>query len=74
MGKKPEFKEALELCDEILALLPDLPDSDTASEFSESVETKVTDMREWIEKNETVTEKQQGALENMKRGVEKWIR
>lgn len=71
---KAEFKDAVKLCDEILASLADLPDSETAQNFSESVESKVTDMKQWIEENETVTEKQMSALENMNRGVQKWIR
>ena len=72
--KDEEVKAALELCKEIEDLLPDMPDTYNANNFREGVEAKVTDMQEWIKANNTVTEKQMNALENMKRGVEKWIR
>lgn len=67
-----DYEEAIELCDEILASLEDLPEQ--AEDFSDSVYEKVTSMRVWIEENERVTDKMISALENIQAGVSKWLR
>jgi hypothetical protein len=66
-----EMEDGLDLCDEILELIEELPDA--ASDFGESIKDKVESMREWIEENETVTPKMYTALENMKAGCAKWL-
>lgn len=68
-----EWTEALDLCEEILDLLDDLPTTDAAIEFGESVKERVTSIQTWIEDNEFVTPKQVEVLENTKSGVAKWI-
>lgn len=64
-------KLCLQLCNEILELLPDLPER--AEEFADSVEEKVLGIKKWAE-IDCVTEKQVRSLENMKGGVERWLR
>ena len=64
-------KEALTLCDTILSKIEELPDG--AFDFGASVEDKVGNMREWIEKNSHVTDKMMASLENMHAGVRKWL-
>lgn len=77
-NKKPlDHEEGLELCDEILRLIDeDIPGSayDRGYEFFESVEEKVKSIRGSIEGTKRFTDNQKSALENMKSGVEKWIR
>lgn len=63
-------REALQLCEDILEMLGDLPER--AAEFSESVEDKVLSIMKWAE-IDSVTEAQLQALRNMQRGVEKWL-
>lgn len=70
--KSYDPEEAIVLCNEILDLLEDMPEA--AEEFKDSVEQKVLDMHDWIDKHNHVTDKQMAALENMKGAVEKWIR
>lgn len=72
MCESCKWREALEVADAILLLLPELPEK--AEEFVESVEGKVESIRGWVEDNEHVTEKQESALDNMLRGAEKWSR
>ncbi len=67
-----QVAEALEMCDSILELVLDLPEK--AEEFADSIQTKAIDIKEFIEKNNKVTSGQFSALENMKRGAEKWRR
>jgi len=70
--KTVNWEDALEIADEILDMIDnDLPEE--AEEFAESVEEKVRDIRNWIEDHRHVTERQVEALENMKRGCEKWM-
>lgn len=66
-----EVRAAIALCEDILARLDDLPAN--ASEFAESVETKVSSMKAWIEDKNHVTEKMQSSLENMLSGTNKWL-
>jgi len=65
-------EEALELGQEILDALEDLPDA--AEDFASSVQEKVEGIMAWINENQHVTENQSAALENMMAGVEKWQR
>lgn len=67
-----EYADALELADDILADLDELPER--AEDFRDSVREKVEGMRDWILENEAVTEKMETALENMKTGVDRWLR
>lgn len=64
-------EEGIKLCNEILDLIEELPES--AEEFKDSVQTKVLDIHQWIDSRNHVTEAQMSALENMLAGVEKWI-
>jgi len=67
-----DWESALEIADEILDMIDnELPEK--AEEFAGSVEEKVRDIRAWIEDRRHVTEAQYEALENMKRGCEKWL-
>jgi hypothetical protein len=61
----------LELCDEILELVDDLPEK--AEEFADSVRNLVLSMRGSIEQWGRATVGQKTALENVKRGVENWL-
>ena len=65
-----DHEAALEYCNELLELLEELPDA--AADFVDGVSERVTSMLEWIEDNEHVTENQIVALENMRRGADKW--
>jgi len=62
--------DALQTIDETLDLLPTLPDA--AADFADSVEQKLTSMREGIIGKGRATEKQIIAIENMQRGALKW--
>lgn len=66
-----DAEEAIALCDEILELLPQLPER--AEDFRASVEEKVTGIRATVEEREDVTEAQATALGNMRAGVERWL-
>jgi hypothetical protein len=66
-----DTEEALELCDDILIDLDELPDA--ADEFAESVREKVESMSEWIQEHDKVTPKMVKALKNMKDGVARWL-
>lgn len=66
-----EAQEGVELCEEILDSIGDLPER--AEDFASSVSEKVESIQEWIEENDHVTEAQMDALENMKSGVERWM-
>jgi hypothetical protein len=66
-----QYEEAVDLCDEIMDLLSELPEK--AWDFRNSVEGKVQDMRDWIEQHRRCTPKQMEALRNMKKGAENWL-
>jgi hypothetical protein len=66
-----EPDEALDLAEEILTDLDDLPER--AEDFKESVLEKVTGMKDWIEEHQAVTEKMATALQNIRAGVDKWL-
>ncbi len=72
MSQEDEIKETNKLCDEILELIPDLPEK--AEEFGASVEEKTLNIKEWIETNNMVTPAQIKALKNMMKGLSKWFR
>jgi hypothetical protein len=65
-------EEALALADGILGDLDSIPDQ--GEDFRESVREKVEGMREWIEEHMQVTAKMVVALENMRAGVNRWMR
>ena len=62
---------ALQICDELLEDLQDLPEA--AEEFAESVHEKVRDVQEWIEARDFVTHGQEFLLRRLRRGVDKWL-
>jgi len=66
------YEEAMELADDILSDLDDIPER--GEEFADSVREKVESMRIWIEENEKVTPLMIVALENMRQGVDRWLR
>lgn len=65
-------KEALDQCDHILELCDEVPTK--GEDFAESVREKVESIAEWIRENEHVTDAQKESLDNMERGVSRWIR
>ena len=66
-----EATDAIDLCEEILGKLDDMPDE--AEDFGLSVGQKVESIREYIKHNGRVTPKQLAALENMLGGVDRWL-
>ena len=69
---KPEVKEALEQCENILAMCEDVPER--GEEFADSVAAGVCEVAEKIEEQNRVTPDQQRALDNWESGVSAWIR
>jgi hypothetical protein len=72
-----KWNDALEQCKVIVDLIDnDVPDHawDKASTFFEGIRDKVAGISEWIEENEHVTKKMAESLDNMERGVKKWIK
>lgn len=67
-----EWEKVLIQCNDILELLDELPDA--AEDFVLSVEDKVISIRNWIDVNEHVTEKQATAIENIHQGVLRWFK
>jgi hypothetical protein len=65
------WEEALDLCDETIELLEDLPEA--ADEYAMSCLEKVQGIRGTIEHRKTCSEKQVTAVENMKAGAERWL-
>lgn len=64
-------QEAEELIEEIMGLLEDLPER--AEEFADSVRDKVTDIGEFIEARQCVSNAQVLALQNMLAGIRRWL-
>jgi hypothetical protein len=71
-GMPSEAEEALNQCDHILELCDEVPEK--GEDFAESVREKVESIAEWIRENEHVTDAQKDSLNNMERGVSRWIR
>jgi hypothetical protein len=67
-------KEYIDMISEAIDLIDELPDNDDAISFGESVGKKLRSMSENIEQYKNVTPKQRTAIENMKNGIEKWIK
>jgi len=67
-----EAMDAIDAIEEALGWLGDLPDA--ADDFAVSVGDKLASIQDWIEKNDTVTDNQLSAIENMREGIQKWIR
>lgn len=63
--------EALDQCDRIADLCEQVPER--GEDFASSVLEKVESIRDWIEENDHVTEKQLKSLENMEAGVLRWV-
>ena len=70
--KMLDVDEALALCSDILGDIDLVPEE--GEDFASSVEEKVTSMREWIEDAQRVTEPMSDALQNMRRGLDNWLR
>lgn len=69
---KRDVASALDQCEHIIDLVGQLPDAGFC--FGSSVEEKVRDIAETIERTQRVTDGQFDALDNMQAGVERWIR
>lgn len=67
-----DLDKAKDLCAEILERLDDLPQR--AERFSEGVREKTEGILSWISEHEHVTDRQSDALENMLRGIKKWLK
>lgn len=67
-----DWHEAVEFCEALLEDIDDLPAK--ADDFVESVRPKVEGIRDWVTDMRHVTEKQITALENIQKGVDKWLR
>jgi len=65
---------AAELGDEITDLADQVPEIDRAQEFAESARCTAADIGESIEAAGSATEKQIKALENIRNGLQKWVR
>lgn len=65
-----DVKDLVEKCEEITGN-EDLPEN--AHDFAESVSEKLTGMSEWAEKNDHVTPKMQSSIENIERGIDRWL-
>ena len=72
MSQIVDVKEALEVCEEILEIVPELPER--AEEFADSIQTKTLNIKAFVEKEKHVTINQFSALLNMLEGAKKWIR
>lgn len=70
MCENCEWEDALDMIDEALCEVEDLPDN--AADFAESVEEKLRNLDEWISDNEHVTASQFAAIENMAAGIRRW--
>ena len=66
-----DWMEALQVIEETLALLDDLPEQ--AEDFRESVQDKLENICDWVREREFVTDAQANAINNMARGVDKWL-
>lgn len=62
---------AIEFCEELIEDARSLPER--AEDFAASVIEKTESISEWIDANSVVTEKMAEALENMRRGVDRWL-
>lgn len=70
------FEKAMKLCDEIQEIQDENYDSIAfagRSFFNDIVET-MEEIKESVEKYQNATDKQVSALQNMKYGMEKWVR
>jgi hypothetical protein len=72
VANETTWEEADQLCDEILEMIDEIPER--GENFGASVMAKVEDIQKTIKETERVTSGQLTALENMKEGVQKWIR
>lgn len=68
----PDIDEALSLIDDIQAMADDVPER--GADFAESVRDKAASIGESIERDGRVTANQIHALENMRDGLERWLR
>lgn len=66
-----EVQDALAQAESIMEMIDELPDR--AADFGESVGDSVREVMETMERLNTVTTKQQQALDNWESGVGRWI-
>ena len=71
-NNKQLVQEASELAREILDLVDELPE--TAEDFVHSVSENALGILEWIQDHDIVTNNQMVALENMRKGIYKWLK
>jgi hypothetical protein len=75
---KSDWQGAVKICDEICEKVDEAPESiwnnEKGCEFFESVAEKAADMQETITKNQRVSDRQMESLQNMLRGVKKWLK
>lgn len=66
-----EAKAAIALCKVLIEKCADLPER--AEDFGNSVTEKAESVMAWVDEHRHVTPAQMGMLENMERGVDKWL-
>ena len=65
------WEEALYALEILLDDLDEVPEA--GEDFAESVREKAESMKDWIEENEHVTERQLETIENWQVAVSKWL-
>lgn len=63
---------AIVFCEELIDDANAIPER--GEDFANSVIEKTESMMEWIDSNSRVTEKMAEALENMRAGVDRWLK
>lgn len=71
LDRQADMHEVMDLADDILAMIPDLPER--AAEFGDSAEATVEGIQRTIERRGFATKAQQSALENIMSGIERWF-
>lgn len=66
-----DWEHALEVIEEALASLDDLPER--AEDFRESVRDKLESICDWVAEHESITGAQATAVNNMIAGIERWL-
>ena len=68
-------KSASEQCDRIVETIDELDEEtrDKSAEFFESIREHVVEVQETICESDRVSDKQQQALDNWEKGVNKWV-
>ena len=72
-----DWHDALNQCETITELIDnEIPEWawDKSPEFFEGICERVGSISEWVEEKEHITQKMADSLDNMERGVRKWIK